>query len=714
MSPARILVAKCSFDSAAQRAFRERKQSQLADLQARVQSYEQGEIERNVALQQIAKRLKEENELLKKENTNLKDEVTRLKNDRANTDGSLSAGQHTRNNDSRSVKRLREASIGLPLTGVLGQSSESLSRKKYRADSGSPLPVTSPLATHFSHGVTYMSSPSSLASSPDSNSFSGRTYSPLPTNLTLAGPDRTTSAFLLQQPQASTASNAAVSSSSRGGSKPFDPLMSSSTFDFECGLCNENTPCVCREFAMHQTTLTVADISSGISGTVHDYTQAFPTQTSQSLGSATLKVEEMDYRHGHSPSVIEIPSAGEDESTNRPKSSSPTGTRSATASILDNLPAYQPAVPLRRNSSFVAPAASTIRQIHLPSPEPAPVQSSSSTRLPPSHPALTRRATTGSSLWPITSSTTTKTSERGLQAPTCSGDPSNCPACKDDDFGKAFCRALGDSVTPSKACETCPNPAACGKVSSSSSLTSCMGSNNVSTESTKIAGLRLRRPEHHRSFTSSAMSSSNLFVNNVSNGSTSISTLASPPPPPQPSSSIASRDGSETIPANEAWKRLKSHPAIHFADLSMLADVVARRTKCSGPVAVIHPAPGDATPERDTAGSPLPTDSQVKGNFIPTRRQATTGKDEGSILLTDPHAHYRAQEQQRAMIAPHSSITIDSSVPSSIGSGRARASPPSLVPQDELRECGRRRVREVDEAGVREALKILDAQFGRR
>ncbi|KAJ2969802.1 hypothetical protein NUW54_g12878 [Trametes sanguinea] len=61
---------------AAQRAFRERKQSQLAELQARLQQYEQGEIERNVALQNIAKRLKEENEKLRQENAALKAKVT--------------------------------------------------------------------------------------------------------------------------------------------------------------------------------------------------------------------------------------------------------------------------------------------------------------------------------------------------------------------------------------------------------------------------------------------------------------------------------------------------------------------------------------------------------------------------------------------------------------------------------------------------------------
>lgn len=44
----------------------------MAELQARVEQYERGEIERNVALQAAAKRLKEENEALKKENAELK------------------------------------------------------------------------------------------------------------------------------------------------------------------------------------------------------------------------------------------------------------------------------------------------------------------------------------------------------------------------------------------------------------------------------------------------------------------------------------------------------------------------------------------------------------------------------------------------------------------------------------------------------------------
>ena len=85
----------------------------------------------------------------------------------------------------------------------------------------------------------------------------------------------------------------------------------------------------------------------------------------------------------------------------------------------------------------------------------------------------------------------------------------------------------------------------------------------------------------------------------------------------------------------------------------------------------------------------------------------------GEAAIEYPHAHYKAQEQHRALYGP---TTPMGTAPSTSGAqGDSYSSPPPvLVPQEELRECGRRRIREVDAAGVRDALRILDAQFGRR
>lgn len=134
-------------------------------------------------------------------------------------------------------------------------------------------------------------------------------------------------------------------------------------------------------------------------------------------------------------------------------------------------------------------------------------------------------------------------------------------------------------------------------------------------------------------------------------------------------SNSAEPPASGTIPTNDAWRQIKSHPNVAFADLSLLADVVARRSKCTGPRVVISPAPGAATPERvDSPTASLP--------------QATP--DSQSILLTDPHTHYQM---------------------------KGLGSQPLSMPQELLINCGRQKLREVRADAVREALHLLDAKF---
>jgi hypothetical protein len=86
---------------------------------------------------------------------------------------------------------------------------------------------------------------------------------------------------------------------------------------------------------------------------------------------------------------------------------------------------------------------------------------------------------------------------------------------------------------------------------------------------------------------------------------------------------------------------------------------------------VISPALGAVTPER--VDSPFANRSHAELDQ--------------SVLLTEPHAQYHESQMN--------------------GSG----SPPRLVPQEVLFECGRQRVREVRADAVREALHLLDAKF---
>lgn len=468
---------------AAQRAFRERKQAQLAELQARILTYEQGEIDRNVALQNIAKRLKEENERLQHENQALREKLARVEQ-----------AEFFRSGNDNDRKRGRD---GSSLT--VGSSSVLHSRKKSRKISDTSLENLG-VSSEARNSVS-----SSLVSSPDASEVPDDRISPL--------------AYVLQSESSPTPVNNILSYSS--GAKLMDMEHLDDFSRFNCGFCNETTPCVCREIAHH--------IGDG----ELIKAEGFPEEqlSAQSSRSASHP----------SPQV---------------------------SSILENLPAYQPAVPLRRRSSG----------------------NSAKSPIFPIHSQLQRAA-----------------------EPTCSGDPSNCMACTDDDFGKAFCSAVEVTMSGT-ACDNCssrPLQGAPSDFSFSASSMSCCG-NPLGCEGCIV---------------------------------------------PTPRSSVGSDSSPlektlEYIPTNDAWRQLKAHPNVEFADLALLAEVVASRSKCTGPRVVISPSPPDRfVPER----TPF---SQVGGAQTSTD-QALSQRGTQTVFL----------------------------------------------------ECGRKRVREVRKEAVQDALRLLDAKF---
>ncbi|TFK76997.1 hypothetical protein BDN72DRAFT_953490 [Pluteus cervinus] len=467
---------------AAQRAFRERKQSQLAELQARIQLYEQGEIERNVALQNIAKKLKEENESLRQENSLLRERMEKIGEERTST----------KENDK---KRWRDKSPSVESPSVP-------QRKKYRVGSESPRVTLNSLT------VSYLPSPPSMASTPEASGmmeaqFSSLQYephqdhirTPLPSLLELTGNSGTISV---------------------GNHFP----------TYDCGFCEQAGPCVCREFD--------AEVPSHMGPSFGKPVEYAPPVTARS----------------------EIPSSA--------------------PSILDDLPDYQPPVPLRRKS--------------------------------------TKQNT--NSIFPVVPpSDSLPTSSLA----TCSGDPQNCMACADDNFGKAFCTAIEDIVAGQSQCANCPQDRQCNAFASTSS---------------------------HRCSAHCGC----------------------------PSAS----DRNVMIPTNDAWRQLKAHPNVAFADLSLLADVVSRRSKCAGPRVMISPPPDSIAPDRIAMSA---TSSASYANPDPTPVS----------MMPGPRAHFLK------------------------GGARPQGSspPPRLVPEEILMECGRRRVREVHPEGVREALRLLDAKLSR-
>jgi len=482
---------------AAQRAFRERKQSQLAELQARLHSYEQGEIERNVALQNVAKKMKDENEELRKENQMLRDKIARLE-----WEADLSDGDRKRNREN----------VVFMSPSMSPQQSIHNSNKRAKMEAEM---MDSPQG----HFASYSPPSTSMSSSPDdrtSPSFSS------------AGHESRSGLFPTPPPSLTHMLN-------YPSSEPVPALDAQDSADsLQCVLCSPEVPCLCREMDMEQA---VAD------------TNLIP-------------------EHDHSAMMSPM-----DQPTQLAASTS------SQMNILENLPAYQAPVPIRR-------------------------------RMP------------GQSINPVFSVTPISVPSSSAK---CSGDPANCMACSDDDFGKAFCQAIGHSVNSTSLCIDCP----------------------VRTNQTD-----------------------NIVVGGCCGditkcGSCGIAPMISSPnlPPSEMS-----------IPTDDAWRQLKSHPNVAFADLSLLAEVVARRSKCTGSRVVISPAPGSVTPERSTL---------MAGH---SRQGGSTAPDHHSVLLTNPHERYHQQQ-------------------------REQSPPPRLVPQEVLIECGRRRMREVNADGVREALRLLDSKF---
>ncbi|KAF7784405.1 hypothetical protein Agabi119p4_570 [Agaricus bisporus var. burnettii] len=459
---------------AAQRAFRERKQSQLAELQSRIQQYEQGEIERNVALQNIAKRLKEDNEALRRENSLLKERITK---------------QEQEQRAANEKKRWRDNSPGSV------HSPKAPARKK---------PRFSP-ETHDKPLSTYLPSPPSMLDSPNSSNSSDSGFSPM---------------YEVQSSEATHPIIANIDLNNTNRSISLESFHYSPSFN--CGFCSDDTPCVCRELAAQQV--------------------------SERSNLTNFKSEEFT-------GVVHLEPAPQPQSSR--------------SSILDNLPAYRPPVPLRRRETTC-----TVNSIF-------PVQVLPETRPP------------------------TISSQ-----PTCSGDPSNCLACADDAFGKAFCSAIKETIAARPSCVDYP-----GGVPSSS-----------------------HNPCNSRGGCEHCIS--------------------------DPTANLNGYDSSESIPTNAAWQQIKAHPNVSFADLSLLANVVASRSRCTGPRISLSPSP--------------------ESKFTPPTPPLAPPADNETIVLTDPHAQYKEKEKAQ----------------------REGASPP---PRDVLARCGR--IREVSTSAVHDALRLLDVKF---
>jgi len=382
-----------------------------------------------VTLQNLARKYKEENEQLRAENAVLQQKVAQLE----------------------AEKLAAATTIYQPRKRTVSGDNPVAQPTKRAKTVIQPLTIPSP----------YPSSPSSASSM---ESYPSPTFEASSVSYHTAPPE---SSLFPNYPNES--NNLVRTSAADDTDSPFEM--------FDCGFCDDNTPCVCREILQQH----IADRVGR------------PNQP-------TTKIN-----HVEPPGIAS------------------SSTSQAQHSILDHLPAYQPAVPLRRRTP-------------------------------------NKRTTSGNSFFPLV--------QPPSSPPTCSGDPRNCRACASDDFGKAFCDAVNDSM------------AASGDV-----------------DSMDTSGY------------------------------------------PDSRSSVRAEPGTQAmVPCDDAWRQFKSHPNVEFSDLKLLADVVARRSKCTGPRVVISPALGSITPERVAT----PTVTSSGSSRLPTLPRDVLDAQDGAAATGHQRVGIRA------------------------------------------------------------------------
>lgn len=116
----------------------------------------------------------------------------------------------------------------------------------------------------------------------------------------------------------------------------------------------------------------------------------------------------------------------------------------------------------------------------------------------------------------------------------------------------------------------------------------------------------------------------------------SIKSLLNEPPASESSAQGGTEAGSDTMTPDEAWQALKAHPNARTANLAMLADVVARRTKCVGPRVELSP---EAEERARSASDPLGSDKR-------TLRVETSGVRDALRLLDGDEAARDAKRRR--------------------------------------------------------------------
>ncbi|WVQ73242.1 hypothetical protein IAR50_002808 [Cryptococcus sp. DSM 104548] len=271
----------------------------------------------------------------------------------------------------------------------------------------------------------------------------------------------------------------------------------------------------------------------------------------------------------------------------------------------------------------------------------------------------------------------------------CTGDPSNCDACRDDSFGREFCQHLFETgkhddcarCNGQKAKNAAPALPPSPDITQASNSSSGQGrtpptppnrshmsmSMSMMDDDTPLAPLQMAccgNPELCGGSRSGACTGDIIGIGGPG-GALGMSTTEQTVPEVHQESGAVDHS---TLRPDQVWKQLKAHPNAKFASLALLADVVARRTKCLDGGDEMSPMPGSPAL---TNGTPGPSGS-ICGSPAP------------------PHSHASMRGSP------------------SVGPSMSPALGPGLSGMAALPHHGRKRNIEVETSAVRDALKMLD------
>ncbi|SPO27025.1 uncharacterized protein UTRI_10486_B [Ustilago trichophora] len=425
------LTKRKAQNRASQRAFRERKQSYLADLEAKVAAYEAAEIDRSVEIQKVAQKLRAENETLRKEVGVWKEKFAQIEKFfiQAKANGGRLPGITPSVKSGPGCKApAHERVATAPTRGVLVAPGAKSGKDKDRSAGG----------VRFADAVPEKTQPEGSSSTTQEKIPASVPLRRRPSSSSVApGDDLTPSAPAINvnvstsEPQLQPAQP--LASAPRKGAKP--PLWSfetpkppSPTAPFPalsnpagvdkttsllspsllphgghlsveggCGFCTEASPCVCADDFL--------DLSSA-----------------QSQPSHIAVASDV-------PSALPLPKRNTTAS-----SASETSRRMSIGSLTH---ANDVALDQRRRNT--TKLWYTVTQPDSPSP-PLPNASASSTSVPLSLKSSKNKG--GKKLWTITEASTPAPAE-----PVCTGDPSTCGACSTDPGLAAFCEAVTTATT---------------------------------------------------------------------------------------------------------------------------------------------------------------------------------------------------------------------------------------------------------------------------